>query len=105
MFDTSDLSTTSPKKDLPWRKTRLGFLLIRADGPVAQAHQLADKRDLVDMCRPQDRLLAIRPVQFPDRPEVLLVDDLYAAREALAERGCRPFTPEGPGSTTVAALP
>ncbi len=84
MFDTTALPTTSSKTDLDWRKTRLGFLLLSADGPIVQAHQLADKRDLVNRCRPEDRLLAIRPMRFPDRPEVLLVDDLDAARKALA---------------------
>jgi len=58
--------------------------LLPADRPIVQAHQLADKRILVDKCGPEDRLLAIRPMRFPDRPELLLVDDVDAARKALA---------------------
>jgi hypothetical protein len=84
MLDTSELPTTSSKKKLPWRETRLGFLPLRGDGRLVQVHQLADKRELVDGCGPDDRLLAIWMQQYPSRPEVLLVDDLDAARTALA---------------------
>jgi hypothetical protein len=84
MYDTSELSTTASKKSLPWRGTRLGFLLICADGRITPAHRLEDKRELLNRCTPQDRLLVIRMQQYPPRPEVLVVEDLEAARDALA---------------------
>jgi hypothetical protein len=83
MFDTSELPATSSKKNLPWRETRLGFLLLRGDGPVVHAHRLDDKRKLLEGCGPDDRLLAIRMQQYPPRPEVLVVDDLDTVRQAL----------------------
>jgi hypothetical protein len=84
MYDTSALSTTSSKNKLPWRETRLGFLLVGADGRITQAHTLDEKRALLNLCTANDRLLAIRMQQYPPRPEVLAVDDLDAARDALA---------------------
>jgi hypothetical protein len=84
MYDTSGLSTTTSKKNLPWRETRLGFLLIGSEGRITTAHRLDEKRELLNRCTPEDRLLAIRMQQFPPRPEVLVVDDLEPARDALA---------------------
>jgi hypothetical protein len=83
MSDASELPTTSSKKTLPWRETGLGFLLLGADGSLAQAHRLDDKRALLERCGAGDRLLAIRMQQYPRRPEVLLVDDLDAVRQIL----------------------
>lgn len=83
-LDTSGLPTTSAKTALPWRETRLGLLLIRADGRIEQAHRLADKAALASAWRPQDCLLAIRMLSYPHRPEVLVVDDVEAARAGLA---------------------
>jgi hypothetical protein len=84
MLDARQLPTTSSKKNLPWRETRLGFLLVQTDGPLVHVHRLADKRELLELCGPEDRLLAIRMQQYPPRPEVLLVDDFDAARQALS---------------------
>lgn len=84
MFDTNALPATSSKKILAWRETRLGFLLLQADGQIAQGHRLAEKRELLDRCGPDDRLLVIRMQQFPTRPEVSVVDYVDAARSAIA---------------------
>ena len=84
IFDTSSRSTTSSRKNLPWRETRLGFRLLGADGEITQAHRLGEKRELVDRCGVADTLLVIRMQQYQARPEALVVDDLDAARNALA---------------------
>jgi hypothetical protein len=84
VFDTSSLPRTSAKRNLDWRKPKLSFLLIRQSGEVTQAHLLEEKRQLAAICGPDDRLLALRTVQFPTHPEVLWVDDLEDARAAVA---------------------
>jgi hypothetical protein len=86
VLDTSSLPTTSGKRNLHWREPKLSFLLIRQSGEITQAHLLEEKRKLAAICGPNDRLLALRTVQFPPHPEVLWVDDLEEARAAVAER-------------------
>jgi hypothetical protein len=84
VFDTSQLTPTSSKQGLRWRDTALTLVWVRAEGPIEVAHKLADKRTMVEACGPEDRLLAVRYVQFPPRQEVMVVDDRERAREALA---------------------
>jgi hypothetical protein len=56
--------------------------LVRADGSLEQSHLLAQKRRLLSECGDCDQLFAVRMLRF--HPEVLAVDDLESARDALA---------------------
>jgi hypothetical protein len=83
VIDASRLPATSTKKPLPWRETRVAILRVAANGQIDQANTLQQKRALVASCAPEDCLLAVRMLQFPNRPEVLVVDDLEPVRAAL----------------------
>lgn len=86
MFDTSGLTPTSTKRTIRWRDTALTFVWLRADGRVVVAFNIADKLEAVQSCGREDRILAVRSVKFPAHQEVLVVDDLDAARDALEGR-------------------
>jgi hypothetical protein len=84
MFDTSGLTPASTKANLRWRDTSLTFIWLRDGAPIEAAHRLEDKRRVVSECSSEERILAVRPVQYPNRQQVLVVDDLEAVRQALA---------------------
>jgi hypothetical protein len=83
VFDTELLAKTSSKRDLHWRKTELTLLLVRSSGEISQAYKLDEKRAMLAVLDPADCVLAIRTLQFPKHPEVLVVDDVSALRDAL----------------------
>jgi hypothetical protein len=82
-FDTSRLASASSKNNLAWRQTALTLIAVTSDGEVHTAYKLADKQALLADLGASDLLLAVRAIGFPDRQQVLWVDDLNAARSAL----------------------
>jgi hypothetical protein len=88
VYDTSGLSRTSTKRELPWRETSLTFIRISADARIQVAHTIADKRLMLDALRSvEDCLLAVRQARYPMRQDVMVVDDAEPARRALADKG------------------
>jgi hypothetical protein len=82
-FDTSALIRTSEKRSIPWRETKLTFILLRADAPIVSAYTVADKRAMLASLLEDDQVLAVRQIQYPQHQEVMVIDDLDAARRAL----------------------
>lgn len=70
---------------VPWRDTKLTLIWLRADAPITAAYTIADKRAMLASLEGDDQLLAVRQVQYPQHQEVMVVDDLDVARQALAE--------------------
>ncbi len=87
MFDTSSLQPASAKSNLHWRDPSLTLLWLRVDGPIEVAHLLNDKRRLLSSCGADDQILAIRQVPYPNRQQVLVIDDLDAVRGELGGVG------------------
>lgn len=79
MFDTTQLTRTTSKKNLKWRDPSLTFIWLRANGPIVAAHIIADKIHLLTSCGDDDAVLAVRKVGYPTHQEVMVVDDMSAA--------------------------
>jgi hypothetical protein len=84
-FDTSRLTRTSEKRSVPWRDTKLTFIWLRAEGPIVSAYKIVDKRHVFENLRQGDQVLAVRQQQYPTHQEVMVIDDLDAARQALTD--------------------
>lgn len=82
-FDTSNLAPTSSKVRLRWRDTSLTFIRLGADGVLEVAHTIVGKALMLEALQRGDCLLAVRQVQYPTRQEVMVVDDVARARQAL----------------------
>src|SRR5688500_18266211 len=80
MLDLHSLIPVSGKPQIPWRKTRVAVVLLRAAGGAEQAHTIPEKLRLVEACGTDDTLLAVWMQQR--HPLVLWVDDLAAPRVA-----------------------
>jgi hypothetical protein len=89
MFDTAELTPTSAKRGLRWRDTSLTFIWLRAGGPIAAAHTIADKLKVISECGRDDRVLAVRQKSYPTRQEVMVIDDFSPVRDALQGNSTR----------------
>jgi hypothetical protein len=83
MYDISQLTPTSEKRNLNWRDTSLTFICLRAEEPTEVACTIEDKRRVVASCSAADRILAVRQLRYRTRQDVMAIDDLEAARRAL----------------------
>ena len=80
-YDPSTLRKTSEVKDPGWRSQNVTLIRVAADGGISQAQRLAEKQSTVDRAKDGDCFLLVRRGRF--QPDVLWVDNLAAAREAL----------------------
>lgn len=84
MFDTSQLPPTSGTT-VRWRHTSVTFVVVDASGVITSSHKLAEKVAMVTSLGPEDILLAVRPLQYPPRSEVLVVDDIASIKSVFAD--------------------
>lgn len=81
-YDPSTLRKTSEIKDPGWRSQNVTLVRLGVDGSITQAQRLAEKQSVVSQAEDGDCFLLVRRGQF--QPNVLWLDELAAAREALA---------------------
>lgn len=75
------LRDASTATRLPWQARTVTLVCVGADGVVAQAKTVPEKRDLLDMAGRRDLVLVAWPGQWSQ--DVHVVDDRKAARAAL----------------------
>jgi hypothetical protein len=80
-YDPSTLRKTNEVKDPSWRSQYVTLIRVGADGSIGQAQRLAEKQSIVGRAEHGDCFLLVRRGRF--QPDVLWVDNLAAAREAL----------------------
>jgi hypothetical protein len=80
-YDASALPKTSDTRDPRWRAQNVMLIRLAYDGSVTQARRLEEKRSVVGDADDRDCFLLVRRGQH--QPDVLWVDDLGEAREAL----------------------
>ncbi|MGH3857992.1 hypothetical protein [Actinokineospora sp.] len=80
-YTTLGLRAASTSTRLPWQARTVTLICVGADGVVAQAKTVPEKRDLLDMARRTDLVLVAWPGQWSQ--DIYLVDDREAARAAL----------------------
>jgi hypothetical protein len=80
-YDASALRKTSETKDPRWRGQNVALIRLASDGSVTQARRLEEKRSAVRDADDRDCFLLVRCGLH--QPDVLWVDNLGDAREAL----------------------
>jgi hypothetical protein len=81
-YDLSTLRKTSEIKDPGWRSQNVTLIRIGEDGSISQAQRLSEKQSIVAQAEDGDCFLLVRRGRF--QPDVLWVDELAVAREALS---------------------
>ncbi|MDQ6775218.1 MAG: hypothetical protein M3071_03130 [Actinomycetota bacterium] len=79
-FDATGLRRTSDQERVPWRARDVTLVWIQANGRVAQAQRIEEKRDALRTAEGEDLLLLAWPGAY--RQDIFLVDD---REQALAE--------------------